>query len=238
LDRLYREFKVEANHGRPQVAYKESISKSARAEGRYVRQTGGHGQYGHCILEVEPLDTGAGFEFVNAVVGGDIPKEFIPAVGAGVKESLESGVVAGYAVVDIRVRLTGGSYHDVDSSEMAFKIAGSMGVREAVRKAAPILKEPIMSVEVVVPDDYVGDVIGDLSGRRGSITLMEQSAGKTQVLTCKVPLSEMFGYATTLRSMSQGRASYTMEPSHYERVPDQLAETVVTKTTGRSGQHK
>lgn len=233
LDRLYREFKVDANHGRPQVSYKETITKHTKVDKRYVKQTGGHGQYGHVIIEAEPLEPGAGFEFVNAVTGGDVPKEYINPVKAGVQEALSSGPLAGYPVVDLKVTLTGGSYHEVDSSEMAFKIVGSMALRDAVEKGRPALKEPIMSVEVVVPEDYMGDVIGDLNGRRGSITHLEVATGGAQVIQAKVPLAEMFGYATTLRSMSQGRASYTMEPSHYEAVPAQLAADVVTKVTGK-----
>lgn len=234
LDRLYREFKVEANHGKPQVAYKEAITKPAHAEHRYVKQTGGRGQYGHVIIDVEPVESGTGFEFVNRVTGGDIPKEYIPAVKAGIEEAMQSGVIAGYPVVDVRVTLTGGSYHEVDSSENAFKMAGSMAFREAVERGAPTLKEPIMQVEVVVPEEFVGDVISDLNSRRGNITHMEVSAGNTQVVDAHVPLAEMFGYATSMRSMSQGRASYTMEPSHYEILPDNLADQIVTRMTGRS----
>lgn len=233
LDRLYREFKVEANHGRPQVAYKETITKPSHAEERYVKQTGGRGQYGHVIIDVEPAEPGTGFEFINAVTGGDVPKEFIPAVKAGVEEALDSGVIAGFPVVDVRVTLTGGSYHEVDSSEAAFKIAGSMAVRKAVEQGKPTLKEPIMRVEVVVPEEYIGDVISDINGRRGDIEHLEAGPGGTQTATAKVPLSEMFGYATSLRSATQGRGSYTMETSHYEEVPSQLAEQLVMKMTGR-----
>jgi len=233
LDRLYREFKVEANHGKPQVAYKETITIPVKAEGRYVKQTGGRGQYGHCFIEMEPAEPGTGIEFVNKVVGGEVPKEYIPAIKAGVEEALDSGVLAGFPVVDVRVTVTGGSYHDVDSSEAAFKMAGSMAAREAVEKGKPTLKEPIMGVEVVVPEDFLGDIISDINGRRGSIEHLEVAPGQTQELKAKVPLSEMFGYATALRSMSQGRASYTMEPSHYEEVPNQLAEQLVMKMTGR-----
>jgi len=233
LDRLYREFKVEANHGRPQVAYKEAITRTAKGEGRYVKQSGGRGQYGHCLIEIEPLPNGSGFEFVNKVTGGDVPKEFIAPIGQGVEEALDSGVICGYPVVDIRVIVTGGSFHEVDSSEVAFKIAGSMGVRAAIERGAPTLKEPIMDVEVIVPEGFLGDVIADLNSRRGSIRHMESAAGGIQVINADVPLAEMFGYATTLRSMSQGRASYTMEPSHYEEVPAQLADQMVTKMTGR-----
>ena len=233
LDRLYREFKVEANHGRPQVSYRETITRPSHAETRYVKQTGGRGQYGHVIIDIEPLEPGAGFEFVDAVRGGDVPKEYIPAVKTGIREALESGVLAGYPMVDIKVTLTGGSYHEVDSSEMAFKIAGSMALREAAERGRPTLKEPIMSVEVLVPEDYMGDVIGDLNGRRGSISHLDVAAGGSQVIEAKVPLAEMFGYATTMRSMSQGRASYTMEPSHYDVVPAPLAAELVSKVTGR-----
>ncbi|MCL5102710.1 MAG: elongation factor G [Armatimonadetes bacterium] len=233
LDRLLREFKVEANHGKPQVSYKEAVTRPSRVDYRHVKQTGGRGQFGHVIIEMEPLESGSGFEFVNKVVGGDVPKEYIPAVKAGVEEALASGVLAGFPVVDVRVTLVGGSSHEVDSSEMAFKIAGSMAAREAAEKGKLTLKEPIMEVEVVVPEEYMGDVIGDINGRRGSITHMEVASGNTQVINAKVPLSDMFGYATTLRSMSQGRASYTMEPSHYAEVPNQLAIELTAKITGR-----
>ena len=233
LDRLFREFKVEANHGRPQVSYKEAITIPAKGEGRYVKQSGGRGQYGHCYLEVEPLEPGKGFEFVNKLVGGDVPKEYVKPIQMGVEEALQSGVLAGYPVVDIRVSVTGGSYHDVDSSETAFKIAGSMGLREAIGRARPCLKEPIMSVEVVVPEDYLGDVIADLNSRRGSITHMEVISSNCQQIKANVALGEMFGYATTLRSMSQGRASYTMEPSHYEQVPQSMSNDIITRITGK-----
>lgn len=233
LDRLYREFKVEANHGKPQVAYKETITKAAPGVGRYIKQSGGRGQYGHAIITIEPLENGKGFEFVDKVTGGDVPREYIPAIKAGIEEALVSGVIAGYPMVDIKATLTGGSYHDVDSSEAAFKIAGSMAFKEAVEKGKPTLKEPVMDVEIIVPEEYLGDVIGDINGRRGSITHLEVGAGGSQTINAKVPLSEMFGYATTLRSMSQGRASYAMEPSHYEEVPTQLAEQLVLKITGR-----
>jgi len=231
-DRLMREFKVEANVGRPQVAYKEAITVKARAQGRYVRQTGGRGQYGDVWVEVEPLPPGSGVEFVSKVVGGVVPKEYIPAVEKGVREALESGVVSGYPVIDVRVTLVDGSYHEVDSSEIAFKMAGSMAVRAAVEKAKPIIKEPIMAVEVVTPEEFLGDVIGDLNARRGHIEHMEPGLGGTQVLKARVPLAEMFGYATTLRSLTQGRASYTMEPSHYEEVPPSLAEGVRSRGSG------
>ena len=233
VDRLFREFKVRANHGRPQVAYKETVTKSAHAEGRCVKQTGGHGQYGHCVIDIDPIEAGSGFEFVNNVKGGDIPKQFIPAVRAGIVEALDSGMIAGYPVVDVRVTLTGGSFHEVDSSEAAFKIAGSRAARTAVEKGAATLKEPIMSVEVIVPEEFVGDVISDINTRRGSIEHMEAGPGGTQAVDAKVPLAEMFGYATAMRSMTQGRASYTMEPSHYQQVPAELAEELVMKMTGR-----
>ena len=233
LDRLYREFKVEANHGKPQVAYKETITKPAHAEGRYIKQSGGRGQYGHAIIDMEPGKPGMGFEFVNKISGGDVPKEYIKPIENGIREALESGVLAGYPVVDVRAILTGGSYHEVDSSEAAFKIAGSMAARAAVEKGSPTLKEPIMHVEIMTPEEFLGDVIGDINSRRGSITHMEASSGASQEITANVPLSDMFGYATTLRSMTQGRASYTMEPSHYDEVPTQLAEQLVLKITGR-----
>jgi elongation factor G len=233
IDRLYREFKVEANHGRPQVAYREAITRPARAEGRFVRQTGGRGQYGHVVLEVEPLEPGQGFVFENAVVGGVVPKEYIPAVEAGVREALDTGALAGYPIVDIKVRLVDGSYHEVDSSEMAFKIAGSLGLKECVRQAAPVIKEPVMSVEVITPEENLGDVIGDLNSRRGRIDGIEAGPANTQVIRAYVPLAEMFGYATTLRSMTQGRASYTMEPSHYEEVPKALASELLARYQGQ-----
>lgn len=233
LDRLFREFKVEANHGKPQVAYKESITRAVSAEGRYVKQTGGHGQYGHVKIEMEPTEPGAGFDFVSRVVGGEVPKEYIPAIKAGVEEALQTGVLAGFPVVDVKVALTGGSFHDVDSSEAAFKMAGSMAARQAAEKGLPTLKEPVMAVEVMVPEDYIGDVISDLNGRRGSIEHMEIGSGGTQEILAKVPLAEMFGYATALRSSTQGRGSYSMEPSHYDKVPDSLADQLVLKMTGR-----
>lgn len=233
LDRLYREFKVEANHGKPQVSYKETIRRHAKAEGRYVRQSGGRGQFGHCVLEIEPLKPGEGFVFENKIVGGAIPKEYIPAIESGVHEAMDSGVYAGYPVVDVKVKVVDGSFHEVDSSEIAFKIAGSMGAKAAMGKADPALKEPVMAVEIVTPDEYLGDVIGDLNSRRGSIEHMEIGPGGTHTIRASVPLAEMFGYATTLRSMTQGRASYTMEPSHYEEVPKSIAEELVAKLQGR-----
>ena len=232
VDRLLREFKVEANVGKPQVAYKESISTRARAEGRFVRQTGGRGQYGHVVMEFEPLARGQGFEFVNKVVGGSVPREFIPAVEAGVREAMETGVLAGYPVVDVRAILLDGSAHEVDSSEMAFKIAGSLAFKNATGKARPILLEPVMKVEVVVPEEYMGEVLGDLNARRGRIESIETRGG-TQVIRCLVPLSRMFGYATDLRSRTQGRGTYTMQFHLYEEVPAQEAEEIITRSLGR-----
>ena len=226
VDRLLREFKVEANVGSPQVAYKESIQTSSEAEGKYVRQSGGRGQYGHVKLRVEPQEPGVGYEFVNATVGGSVPREFINPIDAGIQEALLSGVVGGYPVLDIKVTLYDGSYHEVDSSEMAFKIAGSMGVREAIRKAKPVLLEPMMKVEVTVPEEYMGDVIGDINSRRGRIEGMELRSG-AQVIRGFVPLSEMFGYATDLRSNTQGRGVYSMQFDHYEPVPNSIAEKII-----------
>ena len=232
VDRLLREFKVEATVGAPQVAYRETIRKAAKAEGRYVRQTGGNGQYGHVKIHVEPNESGKGYEFVNAVVGGAIPKEYIPAIDAGIQGAMLSGTVAGYPVVDVKVTLFDGSYHEVDSSEMAFKIAGSMAFKEAMRKADPTLLEPIMKVCVIVPDEYMGDVIGDLNARRGQIQGYEMRSGAQQI-DAFVPLAEMFGYATDLRSRTQGRGQYTMEPSHYIELPKGLQEKLIAKRTGR-----
>jgi elongation factor G len=230
VDRMKREFKVEANVGKPQVAYRETIRGKVEVEGKFVRQSGGRGQYGHVWLKVEPQEEGKGYEFVNGVVGGVVPREYIPAVDKGVKEALEGGVIAGYPVVDVKVTIFDGSYHDVDSNEMAFKIAGSMAVKEGVRKAKPVLLEPVMKVEVVTPEDYSGDVIGDLSRRRGHIQGMEDSvSGK--VVTAEVPLAEMFGYATSVRSMSQGRATFTMEFAKYLEVPSNVAEAVMKKAS-------
>ncbi|RMG70376.1 MAG: elongation factor G, partial [Nitrospirae bacterium] len=231
VDRLIREFKVGANVGKPQVAYRETIKTPAKAEGKFIRQTGGRGQYGHVLIDVEPLEKGKGFEFVNKIVGGVIPKEYIPAVEKGVKEAMESGILAGYPVVDVKVTLYDGSYHEVDSSEMAFKIAGSMAFKDACQKANPVLLEPIMAVEVVTPEDYMGDVIGDLNSRRGKVQSMEKR-GNSQVIRAEVPLSEMFGYATDLRSKTQGRATYTMQFSHYEEVPKNIADAIISKVKG------
>ncbi len=232
VDRLLREFKVDANVGRPQVAYRETIKKPvSHAEGRYVRQTGGRGQYGHVILRLEPLPPGSGYEFVNEIVGGVVPREYIPSVDRGVREAMESGPLAGYPLVDLRVTVYDGSYHDVDSSEMAFKIAGSMGLKEGVRKGHPVLLEPVMDVEVVVPEEFMGDVMGDLSSRRGKIEGVEPRSG-FQVIRAHVPLSEMFGYATDLRSRTQGRATHTMQFKRYEEVPSSIAHEIVSKVQG------
>jgi elongation factor G len=229
VERMKREFKVEANVGRPQVAYRETIRKRVEdVEGKFIRQTGGRGQYGHVVLNVEPGLPGSGFVFEDNIVGGTVPKEYIGPVEQGVKEALENGVLAGYPMVDVKVELIDGSYHDVDSSEMAFKIAGSMGVKEAVRRAGPVLLEPIMDVEVVTPSEYMGDVIGDLSARRGKIGGMTERGG-AQVVASSVPLSDMFGYSTTLRSMSQGRAVFHMQFSHYAEVPKAKAEEIISK---------
>jgi elongation factor G len=228
VDRLLREFKVQANVGRPQVAYKETIQTAAGAEGKFIRQTGGRGQYGHVQLEVEPLERGKGFEFVSKIVGGVIPKEYIPAVEEGVREALGSGVLFGYPVTDVRVTLVDGSYHPVDSSEIAFKIAASMAFKKAAAKASPVLMEPVMAVEVVLPEDYTGDVISDLNARRGHIEEMRLE-GKTQIVRATVPLAEMFGYATALRSRTQGRGNYTMQFSHYAEVPQNIADKMIRR---------
>ena len=231
VDRMFREFKVEANVGKPQVAYRETITKSVESEGRYIRQTGGRGQYGHCWVRLHPQPPGTGFVFENAIVGGVIPKEFINPIQKGIEEAMQGGVLAGYPMVDLKVEVFDGSYHDVDSSEMAFKIAGSMGFKEGAAKAHPVLLEPIMEVEVVTPDDYMGDVIGDLNSRRGKIQSMNPRTG-VQIIEALVPLAEMFGYATDLRSKTQGRATYTMQFAHYAQVPSSIAETIVTKAKG------
>jgi elongation factor G len=228
VERMRREFNVQANVGRPQVAYRETIRKPAEAESKYIRQTGGRGQYGHVILTVEPLEAAKGFEFVNKIVGGVIPREYIPAVEKGIREALSTGTLAGYPVVDVRATLTDGSFHEVDSSEMAFKIAGSMAFKDACKKANPVILEPVMKTEVIVPEDYMGDVIGDLNSRRGKIMNMD-SRNKVQHIKATVPLSEMFGYSTTLRSLTQGRGNYSMEPSHYEEVPKQIADKILEK---------
>ena len=228
VDRLLREFKVEANVGEPQVSYREAIRKTVNVEHKYARQSGGKGQYGHVLLKLEPLEEGKGYEFVNAIVGGVIPKEYIPAVDAGVQGAMQSGVLAGYNVVDVRVTLYDGSYHEVDSSEMAFKIAASMAFKEGMKKADPVIKEPIMLVNVIMPDEYMGDVMGDLNSRRGMIKEMEAVTG-AQRITAYVPISEMFGYATELRSRTQGRGQYSMEPSHYSEVPKSIQEKIISE---------
>ena len=230
VDRLLREFKVEANVGAPQVAYRETIRKEANQETKYARQSGGKGQYGHVKIKIEPNEPGKGYEFVNAIVGGAIPKEYIPAIDNGIQGAMKSGVLAGYPVVDVKVTLWDGSYHEVDSSEMAFSIAGSMAFKDAMRKADPIITEPIMKVAVIVPDEYLGDVIGDLNARRGQIQGMEAMAG-TQRVNAFVPLAQMFGYATDLRSKTQGRGQYVMEPSHYEPVPKNIADKIIAGRT-------
>jgi len=230
VDRLMREFKVEANVGKPQVAYKETIRKTVEVNHKYARQSGGKGQYGHVVMTLEPLEAGGGYEFVNKIVGGAIPKEYIPAVDAGIQGAMQTGVLAGYNVVDVRVTLIDGSYHEVDSSEMAFKIAASMGFKDGCKKADPVLKEPIMQVDVIVPEEYMGDVMGDLNSRRGQIQGMEARPG-AQMIHSFVPLSEMFGYATELRSRTQGRGQYTMQPSHYEEVPKSIQEQIINSRT-------
>jgi elongation factor G len=228
VDRLFREFKVEANVGRPQVAYRESITKEAKAQGKHVRQTGGSGQYGDVWIKVEPNERGKGFEFVNGIVGGVVPREYIKPVESGIREALEKGIIAGYPMIDVKATLYDGSYHEVDSSEMAFKIAGSLGVKAAVHKASPIILEPIMLVEVTTSDEYYGDVIGDLNRRRGTILGMENH-GTMAVVRGHVPLAEMFGYVNDLRSMTSGRANYSMEFAHYDPVPRAIAETIMAK---------
>jgi elongation factor G len=232
VDRMMREFNVAANVGKPQVAYKETIRKRAEATGKYIRQTGGRGQYGHVEIVVEPSEVGAGFVFVNDIVGGSVPREYIKPVEQGIKEAMGSGVLAGYEMKDVKVTLVDGSYHEVDSSEIAFKIAGSMAFKEACRKASPALLEPMMRVEVVLPEEYAGAVNGDLSSRRGRIEGLENRLG-TQIVKSIVPLSSMFGYSTDLRSRTQGRATYTMHFSHYEEVPKQIAEEIIAKAQGR-----
>jgi elongation factor G len=232
VDRMKREFRVEANIGKPQVAYKETIRKKVEAEGKFVRQSGGRGQFGHVWIELEPNEKGKGFEFENAIVGGVVPKEYIRPVEQGIVEAMKNGVLAGYPVEDVKVKLFDGSYHDVDSSEMAFKVAGSMAFKEAARKANPVILEPIMAVEVVTPEEYMGDVIGDLNSRRGKIEGMTPRKD-AQVVKAAVPLSEMFGYSTILRSMTQGRAIYTMEISHYDEVPRSVADQIIEKVKGR-----
>ncbi len=231
VDRMKREFKVEANVGKPQVAYRETIRKPVKAEGKFVRQSGGRGQYGHVWIELEPLEPGSGYEFVDKIVGGVVPREYIPAVDKGIQEAMENGVLAGYPVVDVRATLYDGSYHDVDSSEMAFKIAGSMAFKEGAANANPVLLEPIMKVEVVTPEEYMGDIVGDLNRRRGRVQGMNDR-GNAKVVDAEVPLAEMFGYATQLRSLSQGRANYTMQFDHYEEVPANVAKEVIASVKG------
>ncbi len=233
IDRMMREYKVEANVGKPQVAYRETIRRHAQAEGKYIRQTGGRGQYGHVKLYVDPNEKGKGFEFVNDIVGGSVPKEYIKPIEHGIKEALEGGVLAGYPMVDVKVTLYDGSYHEVDSDEMAFKIAASMGFKEAARKASPVLLEPIMSVEVVVPEEYMGTIIGDLNSRRGRIEGVEHRAG-SQVIRSLVPLAEMFGYATQMRSNTQGRATFSMHFAHYDEAPRSVTEEIVAKVQGKT----
>jgi elongation factor G len=230
VDRMKREFKVDANVGKPQVAYRETLRATVESEGKFIRQSGGRGQYGHVWLKLEPLEAGKGFEFVNGIVGGTVPKEFIPAVDKGIREAVQTGVIAGYPIVDVKVTLFDGSFHDVDSNEMAFKIAGSLGFKEGFRKAKPVLLEPMMKVEVVTPNDYLGDIVGDLSRRRGQIVGTEESPSGT-VVTADVPLAEMFQYSTSMRSMSQGRANYTMEFSKYQEVPSNVADVVLKKAS-------
>ena len=233
VDRLMREFKVDANVGKPQVAYRETIRKKVTAEGKFIRQSGGRGQYGHVVLEMEPQEPGKGFEFVNKTVGGSVPKEYVAPTQKGIEEAMETGVLAGYPVVDIKITLIDGSYHDVDSSEMAFKIAGSMGFKEGSHKANPVLLEPIMAVEVVCAEEYMGDIIGDLSSRRGRVQGMNMR-GSGRVISAQVPLSEMFGYATDIRSKTQGRATYTMQFAHYEEVPKNISEQIIAKVKGEA----
>jgi elongation factor G len=230
VDRMKREFNVEANVGAPMVAYRETIRKSVESEGKFVRQSGGRGQYGHCWLRIEPQEPGKGYEFVNGIVGGVVPREYVPAIDKGIQEAMKNGVVAGYPVVDVKVTVFDGSYHDVDSNEMAFKIAGSMGFKDGVQKASPVILEPIMAVEVETPEDYMGDVMGDLNRRRGMILGMEDVAG-TKVLKAEVPLAEMFQYSTTLRSMSQGRATYSMEFNKYQEAPANVAAGLSKKNS-------
>ncbi|MBE9177372.1 elongation factor G [Oculatella sp. LEGE 06141] len=233
VDRMLREFKVEANVGAPQVAYRETVRKSVRQEGKFIRQSGGKGQYGHVVIELEPGDPGSGFEFVSKIVGGSVPREYIAPAEQGMKEACESGILAGYPVIDLKATLVDGSYHEVDSSEMAFKIAGSMAIKEAVMKASPVLLEPMMKVEVEAPEDFLGDVMGDLNSRRGQIEGMGSDSGIAKV-TAKVPLAEMFGYATDIRSKTQGRGIFSMEFSHYDEVPRNVAETIIAKSKGNA----
>jgi elongation factor G len=233
VDRMLREFKVEANVGAPQVAYRETIRKAIKTEGKFIRQSGGKGQYGHVVIELQPGDPGTGFEFVSKIVGGSIPKEYVSPAEQGMKEACESGILAGYPVIDLKATLVDGSFHEVDSSEMAFKIAGSMAIKDGVMKASPVLLEPMMKVEVEVPEDFLGDVMGDLNSRRGQIEGMGSESGVAKV-TAKVPLAEMFGYATDIRSKTQGRGIFSMEFSHYEEVPRNVAEAIIAKSKGNA----
>jgi elongation factor G len=232
VSRLIREYNVQANVGKPQVAYKETISVPTRAEGRFVRQSGGHGQYGHAVVEFEPTERGSGFQFVDKVKGGDIPRQFIKPVEEGIRESMETGILGGYPVVDIKATLVDGSYHDVDSSDLAFKMAGSLALRHGMERARPLLLEPIMKLEVVTPEQFLGDVIGDLNARRGHITLID-TQGEMYIIHCLIPLAETFGYATSLRSLTQGRATHTLEFTRYREVPAELAEQIIEKTAGK-----
>jgi elongation factor G len=232
VDRLLREFSVDANVGRPQVAYRETIGKRVeKVEGRFVRQTGGRGQYGHAVINVEPAEPGDGYEFLDRIVGGKIPREYIPAIDLGIQEAMEAGILAGFPVVDLRIELVDGSYHDVDSSEMAFKVAGSMAFKNAMQKAQPKLLEPVMAVEVVTPEVYLGDIMGDLSSRRGRVEGLEPR-GNAQAIRARVPLATMFGYATDMRSMTQGRATYTMQFDRYEEVPQSIAGEIISAAQG------
>lgn len=227
VDRMKREFKVDANVGKPQVAYRETIRASTEVEGKFVRQSGGRGQFGHCWLKLEPQEEGKGYEFVNAVVGGVIPKEYIPAIDKGIIEQMKNGILAGYPVIDVKVTVFDGSYHDVDSNEMAFKVAASMGFRKGALQAKPVILEPIMKVEVVTPEDFMGDIVGDLNRRRGIINGKEDAPGGIKIVDAQVPLSEMFGYATSMRSLTQGRASYSMEPLKYMEAPNNVTEAII-----------
>jgi elongation factor G len=229
VDRMRREFGVEANVGAPQVAYRETIRKSAEQEGKFVKQSGGRGQYGHVWIKLEPNEIGKGYEFIDAVKGGTVPREYIPAVNKGIEDSLPNGVLAGFPVVDVKVTLFDGSYHEVDSNENAFKMAGSMAFKDAMRKSSPVLLEPMMAVEVETPEEYMGNVMGDLSGRRGIVHGMDDLPGNIKVIKAEVPLAEMFGYSTQLRSLSQGRATYSMEFKHYSEAPKNVAEAIINK---------
>jgi len=229
---MKREFKVEANVGKPQVAYRETITKTVQAEGKFVKQSGGRGKFGHVWLELSPNETGKGFEFENAIVGGAVPKEYITPVAKGIEEAMRNGVVAGYPVVDVKVKLFDGSYHEVDSDEISFKVAGSMGFREGAKKAAPIILEPVMSIEIITPEEYLGDVMGDINSRRGKIEGF-MARKDAQVIKARAPLSEMFGYATSLRSMTQGRAIFTMQFSHYSQLPKTITDELSEKSQSR-----